>query len=331
MGYDDDLDQIDQDTYDEFLIFLEDEEGLAKSTIRNYKKALKKFFAVITNGDTPRWVDDLKLKNHESPVQPSDILTTDEEVNKLMDTCKHPRNKALIAIMLDSGMRVGALGSMRIKDVEFNDYGGVLYISKTSKAKKTTKPKGIPITWSTGHLNQWLNVHPKRNDPNAPLWTTLTEPHTALSYKTIRQTVKSIAEKAGISKKVTPHSLRHKAITNWILDGLSEQEVKHRAGWSRGSNQMLEIYGNFTDQEMHEQIYEHYGLKTEDKRPVTLERCPRCNNTLQKSDRFCSQCSLALDQETAEVMEEVRAEISNLLGLEPNEMIRLKKLLDKTG
>lgn len=39
------------------------------------------------------------------------------------------------------------------------------------------------------------------------------------------------------------------------------------------------------------------GLKTEDKRHVTLTKCPRCSSVLCPSDKFCSQCSLVLDRQ----------------------------------
>jgi len=81
------------------------------------------------------------------------------------------------------------------------------------------------------------------------------------------------------------------------LDGFNEQTINHRAGWSKGSKQMLSIYGNFSDQEMNDSVYEKYGLKTDDKRHVTLPNCPRCGNILRDSDRFCGQCSLVLDHE----------------------------------
>jgi uncharacterized OB-fold protein len=84
---------------------------------------------------------------------------------------------------------------------------------------------------------------------------------------------------------------------NWILYGLNEQEIKHRAGWSRGSAQMLRVYANYTDQEINDKIYEIYGLKTDNKRHITLKACPRCNNVLRPDDKFCSQCSLVLDHE----------------------------------
>jgi hypothetical protein len=146
--------------------------------------------------------------------------------------------------------------------------------------------------------------------------------------------VKTTAEKAGIKKNVHPHLLRHTAITNWILDGLNEQEVKHRAGWSRGSTQMFKTYANFTDQEINNSIFEKYGLKTKDKRHVTLKKCPRCNNMLRPEDRFCSQCSLVLDQETALKFEKDGGivdfsflEVSNVDPRIWEEIIEIKKRL----
>jgi len=328
-GYSDDLHEMDQGDFDALVMYLEDVRGISKGEIRNYKKAVKKLYRWQYGDDMPKWVSTLKLDNIESTVQPSDLLTQDE-VDKILAACRHPRNKAFIAVMLDSGMRVGALASTRIKNVEFNQYGSIIYISKTSRSKKTATPKGIPITWSTGYLNQWLSVHPLQGDPEAPLWTTLNAPYEPLSYKTIRVTIQNIARDAGIKKRVNPHSFRHKAITSWILDGLNEQEVKHRAGWSRGSMQMLKIYANFTDEEINNKIFERYGLKTENKRQVTLERCPRCNNVLKPSDRFCSQCSLVLDQGMAKEITETSKQIPDALSLlmaDPETQSMIAKIL----
>lgn len=122
-------------------------------------------------------------------------------------------------------MRIGALASCRIKGVVFNKYGAIIYIFKKSKSKKTTKPKGIPITWSTGYLNQWLAIHPERENSEAPLWIKKREGG-AMSSQSIRTMLSRLRENVEIKKPVNPHSFRHLAITNWILDGYNEQEVK---------------------------------------------------------------------------------------------------------
>lgn len=169
IGFTGTIDQVDQAIFHRLLLYLEDEREMSQSSLRNYKKLVKKFFGWSCEGEPPKWVQNIKLKTIDTPVQPSDLLTQ-EEFDKLMGTCKHPRDKALIAVLADSGMRVGALASCRIKHAEFNQYGAILYISQTSLSKKTTAAKGIPLTWSTGYLNQWLSVHPLREDSEAPLW-----------------------------------------------------------------------------------------------------------------------------------------------------------------
>ncbi len=335
LGFNETLDKLDQNTFDRLLIFLEDERKLSPGTIRNYKKLIKKFFRWSTSGNSPKWVMDLKLKTIESPVQPSDILNKDE-FTRLLEGCRHPRDKAIIAVLADGGMRVGALASCRVKNVEFNQYGAMIYLSKTG-VNKTAPAKGLPLTWSAGYLNQWLAVHPFHEDPEALLWVTLDKNKESLSYIIIRKMIKTTAERVGIKKNVYPHLLRHTAITNWILDGLNEQEIKHRVGWSRGSTKMFKIYANFTDHEINNSIFEKYGLKTEDKRHVILKRCPRCNNVLKPDDKFCSQCSLVLDQATSLKLEKDKEKL-DLLFLEVSSVdptvleqiaIEVKKLLNK--
>lgn len=53
---------------------------------------------------------------------------------------------AIIAVLVYSGMRIGASVSCRIKNVVSNEYGCMIYISTTSRSKKTATPKGLPLT-----------------------------------------------------------------------------------------------------------------------------------------------------------------------------------------
>jgi integrase len=314
IGYDKPLQEFDHEDLEKLLFYVEDVKKLSAGSLWNYKKLIKKLMRWMHNDEPPKWVRDLRLIKEDSPVQPSDLLTQ-KEFDTLLKACRYPRDKAIIAVLADSGMRIGALASCRIKNVEFNQYGAIIYISKTSKSKKTTPAKGIPITWSTGYLNQWLAIHPLKDDPEAPLWVTRDKNMEPLSYKSMRKNIVDIGAKAGIKKKVNPHSFRHLAITHWILDGYSEQEIKHRAGWSKGSSQMFKIYANFTDQQMNDSIYERCGLKTEDKRHVTLKKCPRCSNVLKADDRFCSQCSLVLDHVALGEIGKYEARLPEILQL----------------
>ena len=309
------LDEMAESDYELLLLNLKSG-GYKDGYIYQYKKTIKKFFKWRFDDEVPRWIARIQLKATDTPVQPSDLITKDE-IDKLFRACNNPREKALIALLLDSGMRIGALGSLWIKNIEFNQFGAILYLSKTSQSNKSTVAKGIPITWSTGHLNQWLSMHPDKDDPEAPLWVNLKgrDRGKAMSYNTIRKALKDVAERSGIKKRIHPHLFRHTAITGWILDKFTEQEVKHRAGWAKSNRRMFEVYGNFTDNEINDRIYEKYGLKTDKKQQVTLDRCPRCNNILKPSDMFCSQCSLILDHKLAGKIQNYEKQIPQLIEL----------------
>lgn len=299
LGIDKPLTEINQDDFDTFLIHMEDIRGIKPGGLKLYKIFMKKFSKWAFD-DTPRWVREMKFPKVNSRIQPADLPDT-AEFDNILDGVTHPRDKAFLAALSDGGFRIGGILSCKIKSVEFNKYGAIVYLNPEG-SNKTTPAKGIPLTWSTGYLNQWLAVHPYRDDPEAPLFVELyfdleTKRYEAWSYDAAYQMIKRLQKKIGMKKNLHPHLFKHKAVTSWILDGLTEQQINHRAGWAPASKQMITIYGNFTDQEMNDGVWEHYGLKTEDKRQVTLKKCPRCHNILKPDDRFCSQCSLVLDHE----------------------------------
>lgn len=327
-----DLDQMTEDDFDNILDSLERE----KLTDYNYRKTIKKFFRWITNDNVPKWVKDIKMPLVKTPVQPQDLLTKDE-VNRLLNACRNPRDKAMIAMALDSSLRIGALGTLKIKSIVHNRSGAVLYISPTSKNIKSTQPKPIPITWSVGYLNKWLDIHPLKDNPDAPLWVNLhgKTRNQLMSYKIIRQSLCNVAETAELKKRVFFHLFRHHKITDMILNGFSEQQIKYQAGWAKGSSRMLDIYGNFTDADMVDSIFEKQGLKPRDENTtkVTLKRCPRCDVVLVSEARVCHQCALILDTSLDKEREAIEEDVARkaILKMMENPEVRamFKEMVNK--
>jgi integrase/recombinase XerD len=111
---------------------------------------MKQLYQWLTDSDSPKFIRELKVTATYEQVEPKDLLT-DSEVEKLLGTCRNARDRALIAVLLDSGLRVGAVGSLMVENVELNTNSGIIRPNKDSKSNKTFS-KAVPITWSCGYI-----------------------------------------------------------------------------------------------------------------------------------------------------------------------------------
>jgi integrase len=305
---------MEKEDVDDYLYFLKRDEQSSDGTIRNYKKSLRKFFRYIDRN----WADDIKVGSPPKREVQVDNLLTDDEFIAMLNSAPNPRDKALFTMLLDTGLRIGAVGSLRIRDVDVEGRAGSVSLNQNANGLKGASGS-LPLTWSKGYIGNWLDVHPERDNEDAPLFYNTSdkqigdaeENDPSLSYYHLQRRLKQMADTAGVdTDKVNPHNLRKTAITWWIRDGFTEQEIKHRATWVKDST-MFEIYSQVTDEEMNEQILNRYGLAEDDEpsRPE-LDRCSQCRTTLPSpTPRFCPGCGAALSQKAADEVEDLEEDI----------------------
>ena len=331
--------EMDRSDVDALLFKYKHDYEMAKGTLRNYRKALKKFFRYHDR----EWAEDIEIGAMPDREVDADKTLTEDEINRLREAADHPRNKALLEMLLDTGLRISAVGTLRVQDVDLNGRAGTVTLNQEAVGRKGASGKR-PLTWSKPYVANWLDVHPRGDDPDAPLFHRLTEPNGgwgeeddgALTYYHLQRILKQIAEEADVSRdKVNPHNFRKTAITQWIRQGFSEQEIKHRATWVKDSRQ-FETYSQVTDEEMNHQILDKYGLaeeETERNKP-DIEDCPQCQTTLRGSPRFCPGCGLALSQKAAYDLEQAEEDIFEDVAAATDEdeiaMLRdLRELVDE--
>lgn len=302
--------EMDRQDVDSLLFDLKHDHGLAEGTRRNYRKALKQFH----RWDGADWVEDFVIGvSPDREVDPNDLLT-DDEIQALLDAASKPRDKALIALLADTGLRIGAIASLRIRDLDLSGRTTLVSINEEANVKDASGT--VPLTWSEAQLTNYLDVHPRRDDEDAPVfhkdagyWDG--EDDGALAYQYLAHRVKEVADDAGVDReKCNLHNFRHTAISNWIREGLSEQAIKHRASWEVDSD-MIRVYNSVRDEELNDHILDHYDIEREDGgEPSTpdLEQCPRCNTALRGSERFCPSCSAPLSASAADEVEAVEDE-----------------------
>jgi len=142
--------------------------------------------------------------NQTYPPQP----LTPNEVRALLERCSRRaptgiRNRALIMFLYRSGLRISEALNLRPADVDLERHSARVLHGKGNKATvRPFHPSGADA------LMRWLDRrHLLGLNGNQPLFCTLQGGQ--LSDRYVRDMLKRYAGKAGITKRVHPHGLRH--------------------------------------------------------------------------------------------------------------------------
>lgn len=237
------------------------------------------------------------------PVQPSDLVS-EADVYAMIEAFDHPRNKAILAVTYESATRAGEILGLRVKDITFEGTHARI------KVAGKTGERIIPIVWSTVYLQQWLN-YVGSLQPEDVIWRT---PSGTLSYVYFYQLITSHSKKV-LGRKVHPHILRHSRITYLVKHPqISTAVICELAGWKQGS-QILQTYIHLAGADVENAI-----LAIHDKQPVEVvekpfkpRRCLRCSTENPPEAKYCSQCSLILDEVEAQRLIERDAIVDQFL------------------
>jgi site-specific recombinase XerD/ribosomal protein S27AE len=276
----------------------------------DYRVIIKSFHRWLKGSDEEyppevKWIKTtLKQKDKLLPRE----LPTEEEIKRLVESADNPRDRAFIMVLYESGGRIGEVGSLRIKDIEFKkDYASIILKGKTGSRR-------IPIIASVPYLSLWIEHHPDKSNPRAPLWTKFSDGK-AMTYPALAKVLKVAAERSGLKKRVSPHKLRHARAT-FLASKFTEAQMNAYFGWRQGS-EMPGTYVHLSGRDLDDAVLGIYGLKErKEKKPVEMapKECPRCGNSNPATGRFCSRCGMALDLEAVVELERKRREADELMS-----------------
>jgi len=176
-----------------------------------------------------------------------------EELERLLNVSKGTdlqslRNKAILELLFSTGLRVSELCSLNRETVdlrrdEFSVRGKgekVRLVFLSNNAKKAVK--------------DYLD---KRVDIEGPLFINLKNGR--LTQRSVERIVQRCAIKAGISNKVTPHTLRHCFATDLLEAGADLRSVQTLLGHS--SITTTQIYTHVTDRQLKEVYKAFHGKR----------------------------------------------------------------------
>ncbi|MCL4363133.1 tyrosine-type recombinase/integrase [Candidatus Marsarchaeota archaeon] len=296
---------------------------LSEEEKRKVKVTIKAIYKHFLGEDLyyPKQIAWIKTSGSKNKMLPQDLLT-EEDVLKLIHFAKDLRDKALIALLFDTGMRIGELSGLKVKDIDTGS--SVAHVTVNGK----TGMRRIPITFSVPYVTQYINTL-NNVKPNSPLWlATGTWENTgrSIDQNGIRLMLKRLSKKAGINKRIYPHLFRHSRASIYA-NKLTEQQLKVYFGWT-GDSKMAATYVHLSGRDIDNAIIQAYGGKPDvaaEEVKLKVKICARCQFDNPVDAKYCNRCGSPLDISTAVLEERTSIEIRNSLM----ESIKDPKLLEE--
>jgi integrase/recombinase XerC len=166
-----------------------------------------------------------------------------EEVIRLLNAVnlKHkngPRDLAVIELIYSSGMRVGEVAKLRTENVELES-GEVLVQGKGDKER---------VVLIGSHAIDAIKKYLAKRGKGPERSFFLGRAGTRLTSRSIERMIRKYAKKAGLEKRVTPHTLRHSFATHLLGGGADLKVVQELLGHSSLST--TQIYTHITKEKL---------------------------------------------------------------------------------
>jgi site-specific recombinase XerD len=154
-------------------------------------------------------------------VQPPVEALTGRELGRLVATVEGhdwgpewltKRNIAIIGLLARAGLRIGEVVALDLGDVEINQRSGWTLVRQGKGLKERKVPLSLQARKS---LSDYLEARPEWVD--GALF--VTKAGRRMSARSVQRMVESAARRAGITKQVTPHTLRHTFATRFLRKG----------------------------------------------------------------------------------------------------------------
>ena len=183
-----------------------------------------------------------------------DILSTDEidRIIATIDTSsvKGLRDQAMLEVLYSCGLRVSELISLKIQDLFFGE-GYIRVIGKGDKQRL------VPISAiARERIQRYLDQRPGGRSNIETVF--LNNRGSQLTRVMVFTILKEAARRAGINKRISPHTFRHSFATHLLEGGASIRQVQEMLGHE--STPTTEIYTHLDSSHLRQTVEEHLPI-----------------------------------------------------------------------
>lgn len=303
----------------------------AASTKKVYRIGIKKFLYWYSRRyDQPKYQNfakQIKVRGDTgAPKKKPEELLTMAEVDKMIAVASELRDKAIIALLAESGCRIGELLACKTKNVVFTTTGCNLTFPEGKTGART-----VPLVFAAPYIDHYLRQHPLRDNPEAPLWVTKHQGgHRALAYSTVQEIIKNVGRAALIKKRIHPHLFRHTAATA-LCKVWSEPMMRTYLGW-KDNSAMPSVYISLGGKDVECAVLaDRYGLieKKQNDKGLEVGQCPKCWKMVPATATFCYNCGMPLTKDAQKDTNTAVTDFAAFINSDPKLMSKLMTLLQQ--
>jgi len=230
---------------------------LKKNTQNYYLIALRGFLKYLARRGVPSLAPE-RIELAKAPARELDLMT-EVELRRLLEAPtggdeKALRDKAILALLFSTGLRVSELCSLSRDSIDL------------SRDEFSVRGKGekVRLVFLSDEARQALkNYLDNRKDLGEAMFTSVSKINQKteqLTPRSVERIIKKYAVKAGIPKKVTPHTLRHSFATDLLQNGADIRSVQMMLGHANVST--TQIYTHVTDKHLRDVHKKFHGKKS---------------------------------------------------------------------
>ena len=203
-------DQLGAEHIRQYQLFLIQQKKLAWSTYNQIVCALRFFYAKTLKRSF--LLQDIPLPRHEQRLP---LIVSKEEVTRILSAPLHLKSRALLMTIYATGLRRSEVARLRVSDID----SARMTITVQGKGNKDRVVMLSPVLLDT--LRQyWRQAKPKQ-------WLFPGEtPDQPISGNDVFAVFHNAVRRAGITKHVSPHSLRHSFATHLLESGTDLRTIQ---------------------------------------------------------------------------------------------------------
>jgi len=191
----------------------------ALAALRAFLRWAQSMGAHFLNGDVLRTA----LRTPKTSVARPYAVLSDREITAVINATTTPRDRALLTVLLGSGLRVSEVVGLDVADViEDADGETMLYV----RMGKGRKDRTVPIRLEAALvIRAYLASTGRRLGDDGPLFRAHDRaasklPRGRLTARAVGQLVARVTQQAGVdAKRISPHSLRHTYAIRMVRSG----------------------------------------------------------------------------------------------------------------